>query len=81
MQFDADESILTQVSDADREAVARLFPEGRFRYENDPTVLHTEWGTALSRQELWPLFLLLVLLLLIIEVVVTRRMALRNAEL
>ena len=78
VQPDIAESVLTTCSDADRKAVASLFPDGRFLYEQDRSRIMKGLRQSQSDPELWWVFLLLVIGFLVAELAYTRALVKKN---
>jgi hypothetical protein len=74
VQPDSAESNLAACTDAERQAVARMFPRDHLRNENDRSKIVTSFRQADAKVDLWKLFLVLMLVLLTGEVLMTRRL-------
>ncbi|MCE9532396.1 MAG: VWA domain-containing protein [Planctomycetes bacterium] len=78
VQPDSSESVLTACDDIERTAIAKLFSDGNFVYQNDRADLLKSIRQGEQDPDLWWLFLLLVIGLLVAELMVTRSLVKRN---
>lgn len=78
VQPDGGESVLTAATDADRRAVASLFPQGTITYESDRDAIVRAFQQGRNDPELWWLFLILVIVLLAAETAYARYLVKKN---